>query len=210
MTYLQHRTQFDGSTYANENCAPTSAANGARVATAGRVDLTGARVRALLPRDEEENPNTPGWTLRDIDNAMAKINVPYTVSSGWQYVESAHRSGFAITMPGISNVFTAGCSGAFDGPHHLVIYPESHSDRLRWMIGDPICEKARWESIALIRRYSTAYDSRNQFGYFPVIDTRTYTQAELDAAKATAKATGVIEGTEAEQRRIARLLGLID
>lgn len=210
MTYLQHRTQFDGGPLASQNCTPTSGANGARVATAGRINRSGSEIRALVKRDEETSPATPGWSLRDLDLAMSRLGVPFELGSGgWAGVVAAHGKGFPVVLQGISRVFTSGCSGAFDGEHAGLIYPESHSDRKRWMWGDPICDKARWESIALLRRYAETFDPGVSFGFFPLA-VRTYSQAEYDAAVATAKATGRDEGIEAEQRRLGLLFGIIE
>lgn len=210
MTYLQHVDQYDGSTFANENCAPTSAANGARVATDGKTNLNGAQVRALLPKEQEVNPATPGWVIADVDRAMAKIGVNFNIGTGgWAGVINAHNQKFPIVISGVNRVFTTGCSGQFNGTHTSVIYPESHSDGLRWMYGDPICEKARWESIALIKKYAEGYSMAIAFGYFP-LPVKTYTKAEYDSAVAAAKITGKIEGVEAEKRRLITFLGLDD
>jgi len=150
-----HRTQYDGSTYANQNCAPTTCANGARASTGGRVNLSGGDVRELVDRAEETNPLKPGWSLADAALAMKRKGVPFEIrSGGWPAVEKAHAAGLFVSLPGDSDVFgDATCSGAFDGDHQVGIHPGA--DALgRWPLADPICPDRRYERPAVLRAYA--------------------------------------------------------
>ena len=78
----KHRTQYDGSARQNSNCTPTSGANGAREATDGKYDHSGAFVRALVKPTEETSPTSPGWSLGDLDLAMRRAGIPFDIRTG--------------------------------------------------------------------------------------------------------------------------------
>jgi hypothetical protein len=149
----KHRTQYDGSPLARQNCAPTTAANGARAATGGRIDRSGGEVRALVAQSEETIPEKPGWSLPDLALAMKRLGVPFEIRTGtWAAVEAAHDSGHFVALPGDSDVFTDGtCSGAFDGDHSVGIHPGTYADGT-WPLADPICREARRRHDAPLRR----------------------------------------------------------
>ena len=165
-----HRTQFDGSTYAGSNCTPTSGANGARESSDGKYDHTGGYVRGLVARSEETSPSTPGWSLADLDLAMKRAGIPFTVrsGSGWAAVRSARLKGLGIALQGDSDQFTSGCSGAFDGDHCIYVHPETSSrDGVTyWLIGDPICRDWRWEKESVLRHYAEKFSASIRFGTF--------------------------------------------
>ena len=169
-----HISQFDGSPLASENCTPTTGANGANASTGGRIHMTGAQVRALIPRYLESNPKTPGWDLDDLDHAMAKIGVGFEVRSGrgWTAVITALDAGCYVALQGVSAIFSnATCSGHFNGTHCTGIHPAMRLNpvtghRQRWL-DDPICPKVgRWEDEAVLQRYAAAFDSNIRFGVF--------------------------------------------
>lgn len=167
-----HVTQYDGSRYAASNCTPASGANGANAATKGRVAKTGGQVRALVARDEETNPGTPGWTLQDLRLAMTRIDVNFTIrsGSGWVALAKAHDDGYYIAVQGDSDRFTdSTCSGAFDGDHCIGVHPDEDSTG-RWRIDDPICRVARYERPEVIRAYAQKFAPTVNWGMFlPIV-----------------------------------------
>jgi hypothetical protein len=167
-----HRTQFDGSTWAGENCTPTSGANGANAATGGKVNKSGGQIRALIARSAETDPRSPGWSLVDLDRAMYKLGVGFTNLSGqgWGVLLATLNNGQYVTLQGVSSVFSnTTCSGAFNGDHCIGIHPartRAHNGLyLRW-IDDPICKTGRYEYENVIRNYGAKLDSAMRFGVF--------------------------------------------
>jgi len=165
-----HRTQFDGSTYAGSNCTPTSGANGARESSDGKYDHSGGYIRALVKRSEETDPNSPGWSLADLDLAMKRANIPFTVRSGagWAAVRAYRESGHGIALQGDSDQFTTGCSAKFDGDHCVYVHPETSSREgvVYWLLGDPICGDWRWEKESVLRHYAEKFSPSIRFGTF--------------------------------------------
>lgn len=155
MTFYQgvHRSQFDGSTWAASNCLPASVANGLRSTTAGKVDLSGAQVRATVARSEETNPITPGWSLEDAVRGVSRIpGAPALVirSGSFADMEARRRAGYFIVCFGDSDRFPDGtCSGTFDGDHAVGLHPNGAI-----VLGDPICAAWRTETPAIIRAYA--------------------------------------------------------
>ena len=151
-----HRSQFDGSPLAASNCAPASVANGLRSTTAGRVNLTGAQVRATVARSEETNPITPGWSLEDAVRGVSRIpGAPALVirSGTFPDMEARRRAGHFIIAVGDSDRFPDGtCSGAFDGDHAVGLHPNGSI-----VLSDPICTAWRTETPAVIRAYAEKF-----------------------------------------------------
>lgn len=163
----RHRRQFDGGPLAYQNCVPTSLADAADQSTRGVVDLTGSAVRELVDVDEETNPRTPGWSLVDADLAASRLAIAFAVAGGtWDTLRALRAAGRGIILQGDSEVFTAGCSGTFDGDHCVYLPPLDHSDG-RWRLGDPLCSDWRWESEATLREYAGRFagDGLARFGY---------------------------------------------
>jgi len=176
-------TQFDGGPYANQNCTPTAGAMAADQATGGRIRRTGSTMRALIPRSQEQNPATPGWSIVDLDTAMAKLGIPFTTAYGhtWTELVTLHVAGHGIVMSGDSDQFTSGCSAAFDGDHATYLPAAPADAEGLWRLGDPIChDPARWtyQSPSAIRRYmekfgrrlfGTTNPQKISFGYTAVV-----------------------------------------
>lgn len=187
-----HRTQFDGSPLENENCGPTSAANGANAATAGAYNHTGGYLRHLLPRSQETNPGTPGWSLEDLDHVMFRLGIGFEVRSGqgWGMLLTLLNQGHYVALQGDSDQFTnLTCSGAFNGDHCIGIHPATRVvDGLRqhW-IDDPICKTGRWEFDYIIRRYATKLSANVRFGIW----TKVVRKASIPAVKVTPRYGGV-------------------
>jgi hypothetical protein len=100
MTFFEgkHRTQFDGSTLAAENCTPTSGANGVRASTGGRIDKSGGEIRELVKNSEEQDSDTAGWSLNDLALAMKRLEVPFAIRKDtWSGVEAALRAGVFVS-----------------------------------------------------------------------------------------------------------------
>src|SRR6187551_1458521 len=165
-----HRSQFDGSTYAGENCTPTSGANGAREATAGKYDHTGGNVRGLVKRTEETNPATPGWSLTDLDLAMSRAGVPFVKGTGgWDALRLHRAKGRGIVLQGDSDQFLNDtCSGHFDGDHAVYIHPDTRMvDGVEeWLLGDPICPNYRWEKASRRHADASKFNTGILYGVF--------------------------------------------
>ena len=150
----KHRTQYDGSTYANQNCTCASGANGARCATGGRVDKSGADIRNLVKRTEETNPVSPGWSIQDLKLAMDRLKIPFEIRKGyWSLVVKVLDSGRGVALQGDSDRFADNtCSGAFDGAHAVYVHPDKNGTKR--LLGDPICRDWRWEEESVLRAYA--------------------------------------------------------
>jgi len=162
-----HVSQYDGSKYEHQNCAPASAANGLAAVSGGHTTRTGGQVRALLPRGQETNPNTPGWSIPDVDHAMAKLNVGFLNRSGqgWGAVRLAHSQGYYIVLSGDSDRFSnRTCSGKFEGAHTIGVHPATAGTK--WWIDDPICGLGRWEEEAVLKAYARKLAGSVWFGVF--------------------------------------------
>jgi hypothetical protein len=162
-----HRTQYDGSAKANENCTPTSMANGARATTGGRVDRSGGSVRALVKSWEETSPNTLGWSLADGRLAMGRIGLDFVIGhDGWAGAHAALARRQFVCLQGDSEEFPNGtCSGVFDGDHCVGIHPDDLVGTLR-LLADPICKFRRIETDEVLRRYASNFRPEISYGYF--------------------------------------------
>jgi len=164
----RHRTQYDGSPLAKQNCAPTTAANGSRAASGGRIDKSGGDVRALVAQSEETSPATPGWSLEDQALACRRLGVAFAITGGgWVALQAAHDAGRFVSVPGDSDQFGDGtCSGAFDGDHSVGIHPGTAADGT-WPLADPICPARRQEKPSVIRAYAEKLGGAGfRFGVF--------------------------------------------
>lgn len=212
-----HKTQFDGSPLAGENCTPTSGANGANAATGGKVNRSGGSIRSLVPRGQETDPGNPGWSIPDLDKAMARLGVPYENQSGrgWAAVIFALNLGKYVTMQGDSDRFSnSTCSGAFNGNHCIGVHPASrvvNLRRQRW-IDDPICKTGRWEYESVIHAYAAKISPTIHYGVFttavpkatgtptpPVVVTLKYGGTKLSPAQV--KRIAVPAGQKANVRQ---------
>jgi hypothetical protein len=149
-------------------CTPTSGANGANASK--RAGLSGDEVLALVKPSEETSP-TPGWSLDDLQLAMDRAGVPFSVRSGkgWAGVVAAHDAGLYVAIQGDSDRFgSATCSGKFDGDHCIGGHPASQvvGGVVYWWIDDPICPAGRWERASVIRAYAEKFSANIKFGVF--------------------------------------------
>jgi len=163
----RHISQFDGSAKQGSNCTPATGANGLAAVSGGTNVHTGAWVRAKVKPSEETNPLTPGWSLQDLDKAMARVPTFFGIhgGEGWEKVVSAHNAGYYIAIQGDSDQFgNSTCSGAFDGLHCIGVHPAMNGPL--WRIDDPICKAGRWENPATIRRYAEKLHPSILFGVF--------------------------------------------
>lgn len=166
--YVQpHVTQFDGSVRQGEACVPASLANGVRATTGGSRMPTSASVHSLIPKAQETDPNSPGWSEVDADRAMEKMTIDYAPVKGWEALEAAHDRGQYVRIIGDSDVFSnATCSGAFDGDHSIGVHPNQKvvDGHELWWINDPICKTGRWERKSVIKAYATKLGDRTGRG----------------------------------------------
>lgn len=172
-----HRSQFDRSTYADENCGPTTVANGANTVTSGRISKTGGDVRKLVKRSEETKPKDPGWSIPDCVKAAARLGVPLIdhsqdgIAAMFAYLDV----GYYVLAQGDSDQFgNQTCSGAFNGPHCIGINPAHDivGGRSMHWINDPICPSGRWEWDDTLRHYVAKIDPRGRFAIFRTLVPR--------------------------------------
>lgn len=148
-------------------CTWTSGANGIDAQSGGKRTATPDEVHAKVKRTEETSPATPGWSLPDLDLAMARMGIGFEtrIGAGWTALRKLHDTGHYIVLQGDSEVFSdATCSGTFDGDHCIGVHPAE--DGGRWRIDDPICAAARYESEAVLQRYAERLAPSTRFGYF--------------------------------------------
>lgn len=172
-----HKTQFDGTYYEDENCTPTSGANGLAAISKGRINRSGGGVRTFVKRWEETDPNTAGWSLEDLKLAVIRIDrlydlkVQFIVKSGtgWSWLKNYLDTGHYVALQGDSDRFSNNtCSGAFNGNHCIGIHPartKVGTQYLRW-IDDPICKTGRWEYESVIKSYGQKLNYNLRYGVF--------------------------------------------
>jgi hypothetical protein len=151
----------------SSGCTWTSGATGADAATGGKKDRTPDYIHSLLKRSEETNPTTPGWSLGDLRVALGRLGVPFEVRSGlgWPALTATRKQGLYIVLQGDSDQFGNNtCSGVFNGDHAIGIRPTGTTNS--WVIDDPICRDARYESPTVLLRYAKKLDPNIRFGVF--------------------------------------------
>ncbi len=164
-----HVWQYDGSTWANANCTPTTGANQLIATSGGKIIRTGAQIRSLVLRREESAPADPGWSQYDLALAMKRVypSQPYAIRNGfgWPELVKDHNAGYYLAVQGDSDQFTSPkCSGAFDGDHCIGVHPATRQDpdtgREQWWTNDPICPTGHWQDRAAIYRYAKKLGDR--------------------------------------------------
>lgn len=169
--FNKHRSQYDAGNSQrtrSEGCTWTSAANGIDAATGGKHKYQPDSILGLIPRQDETDPATDGWSLYDVDHAMAKIGVPFQVRTGqgWSGVQTARAKGQYVLLQGDSDRFPGtSCSGAFNGDHCIGVHPDNDVSG-HWRIDDPICGSARYETQATLRAYAAKLLPLIRFGVF--------------------------------------------
>lgn len=166
----EHESQYGAGRSArtrSSGCTWTAGCNGIDAATAGRIDPEPDLLLSKLARSEETNPTTPGWSLDDLRRASGRMGVQLldATGTGWLNVVAKHELGYYIVLQGDSDRFGDGsCSGVFDGDHAVGIHPITVNGR--WLIDDPICPTARYETPATLRAYATKLYASVRFGYY--------------------------------------------
>jgi hypothetical protein len=164
-----HQSQYQpgASAFTRVNgCTWTTGANGARATTSIRP--TPDYVHSQVKRTEEENPNSAGWTIGDLDLAMQRLGVPFADRrrDGWAVVVNLHDAGYYLALQGDSDQFgPRTCSGDFNGDHCIGVHPEE-DERGWWWIDDPICKTGRYESPVVLRHYAEKLHRNVLFGQF--------------------------------------------
>jgi hypothetical protein len=150
-------------------CTWTTATNGADASTGGRVKRTPDQVHALLAKWEETNPSTPGWSIPDVDKAMARLGVGFEDRSGrgmaavWHALDVEH---LYVVLQGDSDVFENGtCAGAFDGDHCIGLHPHRNAVGQQ-RDDDPICLGVRYAGRSILERYAEKLSASVRFGVF--------------------------------------------
>lgn len=155
-------------------CTWTSGVNGLDASTGGKVQRTPDQLHALVKPSEETNPDYPGWSIADLDKAMARLDVPFTNRSGqgWDAVLAEGAKGKYLVIQGDSDRFGNNtCSGKYDGDHCIGVHPDTKTDpdgSIWWWINDPICPTGRWERDTIIRAYAQKLAQNVYFGSFDV------------------------------------------
>ena len=156
----------------SEGCTWTSGASGVAAISGGSFEPTPDHVHDQVPRSQETNPDTPGWSIPDLAKAMGKLGVTFLnrTNAGWDGLMADLLSGHYVVLQGVSREFADNtCSGAFNGPHAIGISPNARQDAQGngyHLIDDPICKAARWERDSVLRRYAEALASNIRFGTF--------------------------------------------
>lgn len=139
-------------------CTWTSLANGIDGTTGGRHRPSPDYLHGLVPRDQETDPSTRGWSIPDAVKAASRYGITLVDRSGkgWGDLTDQLDEEHYVLLQGDSDQFASDtCSGAFDGPHCIGIHPRARvvsGIRYRW-IDDPICPQGRWAPEGSLRRY---------------------------------------------------------
>jgi hypothetical protein len=153
--HQRHRSQLakrNSARTKREGCTWTTGANGIAAATRGRLHPSPDTVLAQVPRSHETNPETPGWSLPDLDLACNKLGVDLLIESGWDTLHEWRNKGYGIALQGDEDVFENGCMGVFNGFHCIYVHPDESDGR--WRLDDPMCPTATHRSPDKIREYA--------------------------------------------------------
>ena len=171
----RHRSQYEPGasiTTRHAGCTWTSTATGIGTVTGGKREPSPDEVHALVPHNQETNPETPGWSIPDAVRAAGRAGIALDnrTGEGWTGVEAATAAGCYCIVQGDSEEFgNSTCSGAFDGDHCIGLHPNTKFDEqgrlLRW-INDPICPSGRWERDDILRRYAENLSKTVRFAAF--------------------------------------------
>lgn len=154
-----------------EGCVWTTVTNGIRSISGGRYRPTPDAIHNLLPKAQETNPLTPGWSITDAIKAAGRYGVHLNdhTGEGWEALVAFHDAGKFVLVQGDSDQFPNGtCSGAFDGDHCIGITPQSKVEEgERWFyIHDPVCDEGRWAKEAVLKRYASKLYAGIRFAVF--------------------------------------------
>ena len=144
-----------------EGCTWTTGANGIMAATGGAKHPSPDTVLAQVPKSQETNPTTPGWSLPDLDLACNRLGVDLLVLAGWDELRTWRNLGYYIALQGDSDTFDVGCMSQFDGDHCIGIHPDESDGK--WRVDDPLCPKATHRSPEKLREYAHKLADR-EFG----------------------------------------------
>lgn len=187
-----HVSQKSGTTRLRiMGCVPSSGANGLNTVTGRRLD--GDDVLVKVPQRDESNPQTLGWSLADLDLAMARLGVGFENRSGRGRagVRAAWAANQCVAIQGRSTYFAnTTCSGEVNVPHCIVVYPARkviNGVYHRW-IADPWCLTGRWERESEIWQYAEGLASSIWFGVFLKPVTKTPIPKPPDTGAATHRA----------------------
>jgi len=171
----RHRSQYEAGaslTTRHSGCTWTSTASGIAAITGGDREPSPDEIHALVKRNEEVNPQTPGWAIGDAVRASSRFGVTLQdmTGAGWDGVGAMTAAGRYCIVQGDSDQFGDNtCSGKFNGDHCIGLHPNSRTDEqghlLRW-INDPICPEGRWERDDVLRRYAENLSARVRFAAF--------------------------------------------
>ena len=168
-----HQSQYDpgcSPITRQSGCTWTSGASGVWTVTGQRYKPTPDEIHALVRRDEETAPTTPGWSLTDLRLAMGRYGMTFIdrTGTGWEGVKAERALERYVVLQGDSDQFPAGCSGTFEGLHCIGIHPKTKAERgvVWWWVNDPICPAGRWERETILRRYASKLWTTIRFGSF--------------------------------------------
>lgn len=173
MTY-DHNSQYDPgcSAFTRQNgCTWTTVSNGIAATTGGAHEPSPDYIHSLLPRSQETDPNSAGWSIPDAIHAASRYGMTVTDLSGkgWAEVVRYLDEGHYIILQGDSDQFGNNtCSGTFDGAHCIGTYPKArlYGGYHQHWIDDPICPEGRWEYDYVIRRYASKLNANMRAAAF--------------------------------------------
>jgi hypothetical protein len=199
MTFYRqpHVSQYDYSSFTRANgCTWTTGCNGIGAVTGGRKHPSPDYLHSLLPKDQETNPFTPGWSIPDLVKACSRYGVTVVDRSGRGWADAVQQAeeGHYLAIQGRSSAFSNDtCSGSFDGGHCIGWHP-SHRQRnghRQWWINDGICPGGRWEYEYVLKAYAQALNFGIQFGVFqsrvPLIADAPAPKPDLGGGNVTIK-----------------------
>jgi len=168
-----HRSQYDGTEVRTrrEGCVPATGANGGNASTHGRVNHTAEQVHHLIPKAEESDPKTPGWSLLDLKRAENEQGVPVSAGTGgWAQLIHELDAGHYVALQGDSDRFSNNtCSGDFDGTHCVGVHPARRvvgGLAQRWL-DDPVCKgTGRWEYEHVLHDYAVKFNPGISYSFF--------------------------------------------
>jgi hypothetical protein len=174
MPTYDHNSQYDPgcSDFTRQNgCTWTSLSTGIAATTGGAHEPSPDYIHSLLPRSQETDPNSPGWSIPDAVHAASRYGMTLVNMSGkgWDAVLAQLANDHYVIVQGDSDQFGNGtCSGTFNGNHCIGIFPKTriYGGYHQHWINDPICPEGRWEYDYVLERYAKKLSSTIWFAAF--------------------------------------------
>lgn len=145
--------QPDPTTYLDwYNCTMSSGAMALDFHTQGKVQKWGGELRKL------SGDASGGTSITDLMNAWNRLGYTLTDRRGktWNDLIADLKNGKGVVLQGDYDVLIGDdtCQGTFEGDHAIYLNPEFININGSILVGDPLCQKYKWITVPVLKRYA--------------------------------------------------------